>query len=310
MKPTAKSINLLLYDGTLNGVISIEDSNWNAGELYSAPRESVTDLLKTDACSKYGVYLLLSTDMVYVGQSSDLSKRVTQHIIGKEWWERVLILTTKDDSLTHSDIDYLENVLIDKATTIKKLDCENKKKGNPPKVDKFRRVYLGQYLEEALFLMQLIGINVFTETPSSDNTNTVAAKARPVIDTMNTKDKLSLGMRVKSEAIDYIRKQGVSLSDTITYASYNSSGKHFWMNPYTSCLSENWNIVLNDTENSELIIFLISSSTLSLASGNNKGLVVRKDMPNRIDLKLSPESFIDKRSGTDFSPFIVTRIKY
>ena len=57
MSVKAKSINLLLYDGTLDGVISIEDSSWNSGELYSAPRESVMDLLNTDACSKHGVYL-------------------------------------------------------------------------------------------------------------------------------------------------------------------------------------------------------------------------------------------------------------
>ena len=78
----AKTINLLLYDGNLNGVISIEDSSWNAGELYSAPRDSVNDLLETEACKKYGVYMLLSSDTVYVGQSFDLAKRVTQHTVG------------------------------------------------------------------------------------------------------------------------------------------------------------------------------------------------------------------------------------
>ena len=107
----AKTINLLLYDGNLNGVISIEDSSWNAGELYSAPRDSVNDLLETEACKKYGVYMLLSSDTVYVGQSFDLAKRVTQHTVGKDWWESVVILTTKDDSLNHADIDYLESVL-------------------------------------------------------------------------------------------------------------------------------------------------------------------------------------------------------
>ena len=95
----AKTINLLLYEGDLEGVISIEDSSWNSGELYSAPRDSVSELLETDACKKYGVYLLLSKSMVYVGQSSDLSKRITQHTVGKDWWESVVILATKDDSL-------------------------------------------------------------------------------------------------------------------------------------------------------------------------------------------------------------------
>ena len=101
---------MLLYDGTLGGVIRIEDSNWNAGELFSAPRDSVSDLLKTGACNKYGVYLLLSPNMVYVGQSSDLAKRLSQHMAGKDWWESAVIITTKDDSLNHSDIDYLEKM--------------------------------------------------------------------------------------------------------------------------------------------------------------------------------------------------------
>ena len=161
----AKTINLLLYEGDLGGVISIEDSSWNSGELYSSPRDSVSDLLDTDACNKYGVYLLLSKDKVYVGQSSDLAKRITQHTIGKDWWESVVILTTKDDSLNHSDIDYLETILIEKAQKINRLDCDNRKKGNNPKVDKFRRVFLSQYLDEALFLMQLIGVTVSSCIP-------------------------------------------------------------------------------------------------------------------------------------------------
>lgn len=161
MGAQAKIINMLLYDGTLSGVIRIDDSNWNAGELFSAPRESVTDLFETGACNKYGVYLLLSSDRVYVGQSSDLAKRISQHTSSKDWWESVVILTTRDDSLNHSDIDYLENVLIEKAFATQKVDCDNKKSGNPPKVDIFKKTLLNQYLDEALFLMQLIGLKVF-----------------------------------------------------------------------------------------------------------------------------------------------------
>ncbi len=182
MGAQAKIINMLLYDGTLNGVLRIEDSSWNAGELFSAPRDSMSDLLKTGACKKYGVYLLLSPNMVYVGQSSDLAKRLTQHLVGKDWWESAIIITTKDDSLNHSDIDYLENVLIDKALALKKLDCDNKKSGNPPKVDVFRKVFLGQYLDEALFLMQLIGIKVFTEEKSAKRKRSKPFLVKPVIE--------------------------------------------------------------------------------------------------------------------------------
>lgn len=40
----AKTINILLEEGNLKGVVSVQDSYWNSGELYSAPRESVDDL--------------------------------------------------------------------------------------------------------------------------------------------------------------------------------------------------------------------------------------------------------------------------
>jgi len=167
----SKTVKLLLEDGSLKGVMSIVDSSWNPGEMYSAPKESVDQLLSTDACKKFGVYLLLSDDKVYIGQSMDLAKRVSQHVAKKKWWERVIILTTADDSLNRADIDYLEYYLIQKAQSSNRLDSENKKKGNMPKVDKFRKPELEQYLEEALFLMELIGITVFTNrkhTPKMD----------------------------------------------------------------------------------------------------------------------------------------------
>ncbi|MGN1303490.1 MAG: GIY-YIG nuclease family protein [Oscillospiraceae bacterium] len=306
MNAKAKTINLLLYSGNLNGVISIEDSSWNSGELYSSPRDSVSDLLKTDACSKYGVYLLLSQDMVYVGQSFDLSKRLNQHMTGKDWWESAVILTTKDDSLTHSDIDYLENVLIEKAFKIERLDCDNKKKGNPPKVDKFRKVVLEQYLEEALFLMQLIGINVF-----SDNIQKGRISAKPHIDVMSISDKLSLGISSKSEALAFLKEQRVILQKTITYATLKPNKDSFWLNPKVPCVNLDWNIVLNDTAHSELIVIFIPANTFVISSDDDKkGLALRSDKPDLIELRINKDTLFEKKSKTDFSKYVQAKIKY
>ncbi len=298
----AKTINLLLYDGDLSGVISIEDSSWNSGELYCAPREFVADLFETDACKKYGVYLLISKDMVYVGQSSDLAKRITQHIAGKEWWERAVILTTKDDSLTRTDIDLLESVLIDKARKIGKLDCDNKNKGNDPKVDRFREVYLRQYLDEALFLMQLIGITVFTESKVEARTL--------LIDSIDIKTKLAIGKRAKNEAISYLSDHGVAVDKTATYSVLSDDGSYFWANPQKSLLEKEWDLILNNTIKKELIVMRISAYTLKLASDVNGGLFVRADKTDLIDLKLDSGSFEDRRSGVNFESFIVNRVSY
>ena len=288
----AKTINLLLYEGDLEGVISIEDSNWNSGELYSAPRNSVSELLNTDACKKYGVYLLLSKNMVYVGQSSDLSKRITQHIVGKDWWESVVILTTKDDGFNHADIDYLESVLIDKAQKINRLECDNRNKGNQPKVTKYQKVNLDQYLDEALFLMQLIGITVFTDK-----------KTNPLFNTIDMKTKLSLGKRTKSEAISFLTLNGITIGKNPTYAALQAKTGKFWANPKINLLNEDWEIILNNNELMELIVMRIPAKSLKIQSGNNIGLHVRQDKTDMIDLNIDAKTFIDRTSKIDFSSF-------
>ena len=176
MVAKTKTIKMLLYDGSLSGVMNISDSAWEIGKMYSAPKESINDLIKKEDCKKYGVYLLLSEKTVYVGQASDLEKRTKQHLSDKDWWTKTILMTTKDDSFNSSDIDYLESRLIDLAYLAGTADSDNKKKGNPKKVDEFRQAELEQYLEEALFLLELIGVQVFKKAPSK----TAKAKTKPL----------------------------------------------------------------------------------------------------------------------------------
>ena len=166
MSTKAKTIRMLLYDGTLSGVTNISDSAWAIGNMYSAPRESISGLITRADCKKYGVYLLLSDKQVYVGQASDLEKRTKQHLADKTWWDRVILMTTKDNSFNASDIDYLEASLINLAAKAGTSDSDNKKKGNPQKVDEFRQAELEDYLDEALFLLELIGVRVFIKEKS------------------------------------------------------------------------------------------------------------------------------------------------
>lgn len=223
MATKTKTIKMLLYDGTLNGVMNISDSAWESGKLYSAPRESINDLASRADCKKYGVYLLLSEQQVYVGQASDLERRTKQHLADKDWWTQVVLMTTKDDSFNASDIDYLESRLIDLAGKAGKSDSDNKKRGNPKKVDEFRQAELEQYLEEALFLLELIGIKVFKNEPrksrkiSSRAISVEAVPSSPIIPTAQRKPPLpntSFGPCVfAKEALKALLASGYIFSD-------------------------------------------------------------------------------------------------
>lgn len=197
MTTKSKTIKMLLYDGSLDGVTNISDSAWESGKMYSAPRESISDLISRADCRKYGVYLLLSERQVYVGQAVDLGRRTKQHLTDKDWWNQVVLMTTKDDSFNSSDIDYLESRLIFIAAQAGTSDSDNRTIGNRQKVDEFRQAELEQYLEEALFLLELIGVRVFKketrkaripvgrpsilDTPIPQETGTSGGQGKPAL---------------------------------------------------------------------------------------------------------------------------------
>ena len=302
----AKTINLLLNEGSLEGVISMEDSSWNKGELYSAPRGSVEDLLSTDACSRYGVYLLLSEDKVYVGQASDLSRRIKQHIIGKSWWERVVVLTTSDDSLNRADLDYIESILIEKASDVGRLDCDNKNMGNKQKLSRFREVEMQQYLEEALFLLELIGINVFKEMQSKNKSK----KKAELISSIANITESQRAIREKKEAIRFLNENGIIVGKNVNYAKRQDNRSLFWLNPKTNVAEKDWVLILNDQFEKEIILINIPAGTFVMRTEGKKGLVPRRDRPDRIDLEICSDTLIDVRSKSDFGKYVVERVNY
>lgn len=304
--PQAKTINLLLNDGTLKGVISMEASSWNKGELYSAPRESVNDLISTDACSRHGVYLLLSEDMVYIGQASDLAQRIRQHIIGKAWWERVVILTTSDNSFNRGDLDYIEAFLIARASKVGRLDCENKTMGNRPNLRRFREVEIQQYLTEALFLLELIGINVFCE----DQKQTKKKTGEELISSVVNSSESQRAIREKKEAIQFLKTNGVSILKNANYAKRQPNKEEFWINPRTKALDQDWELILNNQYTYEIIVLHIPGETFSMETAKPNGLAPRYDQAHIIDLNINSGTLIDRRSKCDFSPYITHRIKY
>ena len=172
-----KIINVLLLNGTLDGVVKVSDTT-RFEELYFSPRDASNELLKNEACKKFGVYLLLSQEKIYVGQAKDLSRRIKQHLEQKLWWDKVILLTTSNDSLNKSDIDYLENVLIQKASSLT-IERDNRQNGNAPKVDEIRERSLKKHLNEWFLFMRLTGTMVFEEKDYKRNQSRPRTKDVP-----------------------------------------------------------------------------------------------------------------------------------
>lgn len=278
-----------------------ESDGWDLGGiLYSCPRDSTDILLNDDSCDKYGVYLLLSSEKVYVGQSTDLRQRIKHHLLKKDWWEKVILLTSKNDELNQSYITYLEASLISKAQECGTLDCDNKTDGNKSNLDKFTKKLLDQYLDEALFILQLIGVDVF----SKDKKKESIIKTIPV---MSNKD---IAVRAKGEALKFLEEQKIKLLKIKSYGKLQENKNTFWINPKTEFLKKDWDLILNNQITNTLYLIRIPANTFKASLDNDGNLFVRKDKPYYIDLNIDADTFCDKRSKLSFKEFIISKIHY
>lgn len=299
----AKTIKLLLSNGSLSGLLVAELLKWD-GILFSSPRESY-HLLSNEPESKFwGVYLLVSEDKVYIGQANDLLRRIGEHDKSKDWWEKVVLFTTKDNSLNRSDIDYLENKLIDIAKITGTLEMNNVQSGNSPKVSRYRETELKDFLDGALLLLELIGIKVFTKhiikTKKIVNNTLLINEEHHVDQFMN-----------KRRAISFLLNKNFDFSDgVVSFASLQENKKHFWANPKVEFLDKKWYLILNNQINKELIILEVPPKSFSLTGKNGNKLLIRSDKPKYIDLNLRESLLTDLRTNSDFSLFVKKVIKY
>ena len=200
---------------------------------------------------------------------------------------------------------YLESALIQKAFECKTVDSENKTTGNQHNLDRYEAKLLDQYLDEAYFILELIGVNVFSKQNTQNNI------PKNVIPSIPQKTSEEVRLRAKGEVIKYLRTVGINLDREVTYASYNDNKKHYWLNPKIDLLKENWFIVLNNQTLKKIYILHIPKNTFRHSYTREKGcLLIRKDKPYYLDMNIMGDSFVDSRSTEPLKQYIESELNY
>lgn len=132
--PIGKSIRIYLADSTVAGIRYAELVNWT-GQAVACPRNRLGELVAWPETSKPGVYLLFEARLgdakpqAYIGESENVTERLTTHDRLKEFWNEVVIFTSKDENLTKAHVKYLESTLAEIATQADRYALQN---GNTP----------------------------------------------------------------------------------------------------------------------------------------------------------------------------------
>ena len=171
-----RTIKLFLVDGAPNGLLTAEILNW-IGHAITAPRSRLGDLILRPECRRTGIYLLVGPDsgagigtQVYIGETDDLAQRLNTHNRtedkgGKDFWERVCIVSSKDSNLTKGHVKYLESRLIRLAQQARRCELLN---GTDPGYDNLPeadRSDMEFFLEQIQILLPVLGLDFLRESP-------------------------------------------------------------------------------------------------------------------------------------------------
>lgn len=129
-----RKVTVYLADASPSGIRHVEIANWS-GQAVACPRSRLIELKDWHEAQRPGVYFLFEKqtaevgDKVYVGESENVVKRLIQQDKDQEFWNEVIIFTSKDENLTKAHIKYLESRITVLAKAADRYKIEN---GNTP----------------------------------------------------------------------------------------------------------------------------------------------------------------------------------
>jgi Domain of unknown function (DUF4357) len=161
-----KLISFFLIDGTPDGRVTCELSNWT-GKAYKIPRNLFRHSMDRLDLYKAGVYFLFGRDeiepeinIVYVGEAEEVYKRVTQHQ-DKDWWTEAVIFISKDENLNKAHVKFLEYAIYDAALTAKRYRLENANTPNRPAISEAEQAVMTEFFENLKVLAGTMGYKLF-----------------------------------------------------------------------------------------------------------------------------------------------------
>jgi hypothetical protein len=134
---TAKTIQIFLPSGDPQGIRFAEITT-RIVQVIDVPRSLLGDFLKMPESGQVAVYFLVgeaedgSSHKVYVGQTGDLKQRLSNHNKEKEFWQRVLVLVSRTNSLTQTHALFLEWYCLHAVRKAGRYSDENSNSGSKP----------------------------------------------------------------------------------------------------------------------------------------------------------------------------------
>lgn len=176
MTPTPKTIQIFLPTGDPQG-IRVAEITTRIVQVIEVPRSLLQSFLNMDESSQVALYFLISQPVdetdpkVYIGQTGDLRNRLVAHNKGKDWWQRVLVVISRTNSMTQTHTLFLEWYSLQKSREAGRYTLQNGNNGSRPHTPAPLEADCLEIFETGRTLLATLGYPVFdpVATPQEES---------------------------------------------------------------------------------------------------------------------------------------------
>lgn len=160
-----RSLELYFVNGNPDGMLTAEVFNWT-GHVLAIPRQQIAEGLRRAEASFTGVYLLVGETsegrpLLYIGESEDVASRLRNHDASKEWWSRVVIITSAANNLHKAHVKYLEARLVETAREVAHAVLDNQNQPPRSSLNEAARANMEAFLDVLHIVLPAIRIDSF-----------------------------------------------------------------------------------------------------------------------------------------------------
>ena len=184
---TGKQVRLFLVDGKPGGLMTAEIGNWT-GHVLKGKRLELGEIRTRPEAGRTGIYILFGTGddderIAYIGESDNVGKRLVDHDAKKDFWDEVVIVTSKDANLTSAHVRYLESRLVRIAKDVGRVSLVNIQGptggADLPEADASDMDY---FIDQVRILMPVLGHDIFRGRATTQSVPVNRAKGQAALE--------------------------------------------------------------------------------------------------------------------------------
>lgn len=173
-----RTVRLFLAEGKASGLTTAEIMNWT-GHVLTGSRSGLPAFMKREELDRTGIYFLIGPDpkdpetlQVYIGESDIVRKRLVHHNNdkGKDFWERICVVTSKDQNITKAHARYLEARLIAIAKASGNVSVVNGTAPPPIPLPEADESDMEFFIEQIKLILPVLGFDFLRQYKSDAQT--------------------------------------------------------------------------------------------------------------------------------------------